>query len=219
MSELNKLTIADARDKLRVGEITSVDLTKACLEQIDGAKALGAFVHNTPELALEQAGAADQRIKSGNAPAMCGIPLGIKDLYCTKGVPSQAASRILEGFKPEYESTVTSKLFDAGSVMLGKLNMDEFAMGSSNETSVYGNAVNPWRRGNDDAALTPGGSSGGSATTVCCRDPTLCGCAGTVTCRGVSGPVDAATAGGWSATTAFAVGLGAAAGSRAGTWG
>lgn len=97
---------------------------------------------------------------------MCGIPLGIKDLFCTKGVPSQAASRILEGFRPEYESTVTSQLFDAGAVMLGKLNMDEFAMGSSNETSTYGNAVNPWRRGNDDAQLTPGGSSGGSASAV-----------------------------------------------------
>ncbi len=166
MADLNKLSIATARDKLRKGEITSVELTQDCLAQIEGAGALGAFVHNTPDLALEQAGAADQRIKAGDAPAMCGIPLGIKDLYCTKGVPTQAASRILEGFRPEYESTVTSKLFEAGSVMLGKLNMDEFAMGSSNETSVYGNAINPWRRGNDDAALTPGGSSGGSAAAV-----------------------------------------------------
>jgi aspartyl-tRNA(Asn)/glutamyl-tRNA(Gln) amidotransferase subunit A len=97
---------------------------------------------------------------------MCGIPLGIKDLFCTKGVPSQAASNILKGFLPEYESTVTQNLFDAGAVMLGKLNMDEFAMGSSNETSAYGNAVNPWRRSDDDTALTPGGSSGGSASAV-----------------------------------------------------
>ena len=95
---------------------------------------------------------------------MCGIPVGIKDLFCTKGVPSQAASRILEGFRPEYESTVTQNLFDAGAVMLGKLNMDEFAMGSSNETSVYGNVVNPWKL--DDRQLTPGGSSGGSAAAV-----------------------------------------------------
>ncbi|MBT8454565.1 MAG: Asp-tRNA(Asn)/Glu-tRNA(Gln) amidotransferase subunit GatA, partial [Alphaproteobacteria bacterium] len=124
------------------------------------------FVHNTPELALEQARAADARLAGGDAPAMCGIPLGIKDLFCTKGVPSQAASAILNGFKPEYESTVTQNLFDAGAVMLGKLNMDEFAMGSSNETSTYGNVVNPWRRGNDDTALTPGGSSGGSASAV-----------------------------------------------------
>ena len=166
MSDLNKLTIAEARDKLRGGEITSTELTSACLEQIDGAGALGAFVHHTPDLAMEQAKAADARIAAGDAPAMCGIPLGIKDLFCTKGVPSQAASAILNGFKPEYESTVSQNLFDAGSVMLGKLNMDEFAMGSSNETSVYGNVVNPWRRGNEDTALTPGGSSGGSASAV-----------------------------------------------------
>ncbi|TMV49752.1 Asp-tRNA(Asn)/Glu-tRNA(Gln) amidotransferase subunit GatA, partial [Thioclava sp. BHET1] len=163
---LNKLTIADARDALRKGEVTAVELTEACLTAIEGAGALNAFVHKTPEIAMEQARAADARLKAGDAPAMCGIPLGIKDLFCTKGVPSQAASRILEGFLPEYESTVTAKLFEAGSVMLGKLNMDEFAMGSSNETSVYGNAVNPWRRGNDATALTPGGSSGGSAAAV-----------------------------------------------------
>jgi aspartyl-tRNA(Asn)/glutamyl-tRNA(Gln) amidotransferase subunit A len=141
-------------------------LTEACLGAIDGAGALNAFVHNTPEIARDQAQAADARIKSGDAPAMCGIPLGIKDLFCTKGVPSQAASGILEGFLPEYESTVTQNLFDDGAVMLGKLNMDEFAMGSSNETSVYGNAINPWRRSADTADLTPGGSSGGSASAV-----------------------------------------------------
>ncbi|MDX8348077.1 Asp-tRNA(Asn)/Glu-tRNA(Gln) amidotransferase subunit GatA [Cognatiyoonia sp. IB215446] len=166
MSELTKLTIAEARDAMRNGDTTSAEITDACLSAIDGAGALGAFVHHTPEIAAEQAKAADARIKAGDAPDMCGIPLGIKDLFCTKGVPSQAASGILEGFKPEYESTVTTQLFDAGAVMLGKLNMDEFAMGSSNETSVYGNAVNPWRRGNDEAALTPGGSSGGSASAV-----------------------------------------------------
>ncbi|MCH2167237.1 MAG: Asp-tRNA(Asn)/Glu-tRNA(Gln) amidotransferase subunit GatA [Oceanicola sp.] len=166
MSDLNTLTIADARDALRKGETTSVALTEACLAAIEGAGALGAFVHNTPELALDRAAQADARIQTGEAPAMCGIPLGIKDLFCTEGVPSQAASRILEGFKPEYESTVSQKLRDAGSVMLGKLNMDEFAMGSSNETSFYGNAVNPWRRQNDSADLAPGGSSGGSASAV-----------------------------------------------------
>jgi aspartyl-tRNA(Asn)/glutamyl-tRNA(Gln) amidotransferase subunit A len=123
-------------------------------------------VHHTPEIALEQAKAADARIAAGDAPDMCGLPIGIKDLFCTKGVPSQAASAILEGFKPEYESTVSQNLFDAGAVMLGKLNMDEFAMGSSNETSVYGNVVNPWRRSGDEADLTPGGSSGGSASAV-----------------------------------------------------
>ncbi|WP_370283976.1 Asp-tRNA(Asn)/Glu-tRNA(Gln) amidotransferase subunit GatA [Pseudooceanicola sp.] len=165
MTELNTLKIHEARDALRKGELTSVEITEACLKQIEGAKALNAFVHDTPEIALEQARAADAR-RGADAPSLNGIPLGIKDLFCTRGVPSQAASKILEGFRPEYESTVTQNLFDAGAVMLGKLNMDEFAMGSSNETSTYGNAVNPWRRGNDETALTPGGSSGGSASAV-----------------------------------------------------
>ncbi len=166
MADLNALTIAEARDALRRREVTSVDLTEACLNAGKSATALNAVVHDTADLARAQAKAADARIAKGDAPALCGIPLGIKDLFCTRGVPSQAASRILDGFKPEYESTVTQKLFDAGAVMLGKLNMDEFAMGSSNETSVYGNAVNPWRRNGDDTALTPGGSSGGSAAAV-----------------------------------------------------
>ena len=164
MSDLNKLTISDARDKLRAGEITSVELTTACLTATKEAASLNAVVHPTPDLALEQAAAADARIAKGDAPDLCGIPLGIKDLFCTKGVASQAASGILEGFKPQYESTVTTKLFEAGAVMTGKLNMDEFAMGSSNETSVYGNAVNPWKMGGTE--LTPGGSSGGSASAV-----------------------------------------------------
>jgi len=164
MTDLTKLTIADARDALRKGDVTSAELTQACLTAIDAADALNAFVHKTPEVAKSQAEAADARLKAGDTPDLCGIPLGIKDLFCTKGVPSQAASGILAGFKPEYESTVTSQLFDAGAVMLGKLNMDEFAMGSSNETSVYGDAVNPWKV--DDRKLTPGGSSGGSAAAV-----------------------------------------------------
>ena len=162
----NTWTIAAARDALRRGEITAVDLTMSCLTAMDAGDDLNAFVHKTPDIALAQARAADVRLKAGDAPDMCGIPLGIKDLFCTKGVPSQAASNILRGFKPEYESTVTEKLFGAGAVMLGKLNMDEFAMGSSNETSCYGNVVNPWRRGNDTTPLTPGGSSGGSAAAV-----------------------------------------------------
>ena len=166
MTAWNALTIAEARDKLRAGEISSVELTEACLSAVEGAKALNAVVHDTSDIARAQAEAADARLKAGDTPDMCGIPLGIKDLFCTKGVASQAASGILNGFKPEYESTVTRQLFDAGAVMVGKLNMDEFAMGSSNETSVYGNVVNPWRRGNEDTALTPGGSSGGSAAAV-----------------------------------------------------
>ncbi len=166
MTELNKLTIAAARDALRKGEVTSAELTEACLSAIEAADALNAFVHKTPEIAHERALAADKRLKAGEAPSMCGIPVGIKDLFCTRGVPSQAASNILKNFRPEYESTVSQQLADAGAVMLGKLNMDEFAMGSSNETSCYGNVVNPWRRGNDEAPLTPGGSSGGSAAAV-----------------------------------------------------
>ena len=164
MSELNKLTIAAARDALEKGAVTSVELTAACIQAIDEADALGAWSHKTPEIALIQAEAADKRIRSGEAASLTGIPLGIKDLFATRGVATQAASRILEGFRPEYESTVTQNLFDAGAVMLGKLNMDEFAMGSSTETSVYGNAVNPWKV--DDRLLTPGGSSGGSASAV-----------------------------------------------------
>ena len=166
MSDLNKLTIAEARDGLRAGDVTAVELTEACLDAVEGAKALNAVVHDTADLAREQAKAADAMLAKGDAPDMCGIPLGIKDLFCTKGVNSQAASAILNNFKPQYESTVTTKLFGDGAVMLGKLNMDEFAMGSSNETSTYGNVINPWRRGNDTADLTPGGSSGGSASAV-----------------------------------------------------
>jgi aspartyl-tRNA(Asn)/glutamyl-tRNA(Gln) amidotransferase subunit A len=164
MTQANELTIAAARDALRSGDLTATDLTMACLTAMDAGDGLNAFVHKTADIALTQARAADQRLKSGEAPSMCGIPLGIKDLFCTRGVPSQAGSNILRGFRPEYESTVTAKLFDAGAVMLGKLNMDEFAMGSSNETSCYGNAVNPWKV--DDRHLTPGGSSGGSAAAV-----------------------------------------------------
>jgi aspartyl-tRNA(Asn)/glutamyl-tRNA(Gln) amidotransferase subunit A len=162
----NGLTIAAARDALRARDISAVDLTMACLTAMDAGDDLNAFVHKTPEIALTQARAADQRLAAGAAPAICGIPLGIKDLFCTRGVASQAGSNILRGFRPEYESTVTQQLFDGGAVMLGKLNMDEFAMGSSNETSCYGNVVNPWRRAGDDTALTPGGSSGGSAAAV-----------------------------------------------------
>ena len=166
MTELNTLTISEARDGLRSGTFCAAELAEACLSAIEDAGALNAFVHRTPDIALKQAEEADRRIKAGDAPSMCGIPIGVKDLFCTKGAPSQAGSAILEGFVPDYESTVTRRLFDDGAVMLGKLNMDEFAMGSSNETSVYGNAVNPWRRKGDDAPLAPGGSSGGSASAV-----------------------------------------------------
>lgn len=166
MTDLNKLTIADARDKLRAKEFSAVELTEQYIAAVEGADALNAYSTKTPEIALSQAKAADERLAKGDAPDMCGIPLGIKDLFCTKGVQTQAASHILDGFKPEYESTITTQLWDRGAVMLGKLNMDEFAMGSSNETSYYGPAISPWKRGNEDTQLTPGGSSGGSASSV-----------------------------------------------------
>lgn len=164
MDAYNTWTIAEARDKLKARAITSEEITLSCISAIDDADALGAFVHKTPEKAVDQARSADLILKQGDAPSLCGIPLGIKDLFACEGVPTQAASKILNGFKPEYESTVTQKLKNAGAVTLGKVNMDEFAMGSSNETSVYGNAVNPWKF--SDKALTPGGSSGGSASAV-----------------------------------------------------
>ena len=164
MDAYNTWTIAEARDKLKAREITSEEITLSCISAIDDADALGAFVHKTPDEAVDQARSADLFLKQGDAPSLCGIPLGIKDLFACEGVPTQAASKILNGFKPEYESTVTQNLKNAGAVTLGKVNMDEFAMGSSNETSVYGNAVNPWKR--SDKALTPGGSSGGSASAV-----------------------------------------------------
>ncbi|MEM9780535.1 MAG: amidase, partial [Pseudomonadota bacterium] len=167
MTALNTLKIAEARDALRKGEFTAVELTESCLAAAEASAPLNAYIAHTPDLARTQAAAADTRLASGDAPAMCGIPLGIKDLFATKDVQTQAASAILNGFKPPYESTVTQNLWDAGAVMLGKLNMDEFAMGSSNETSTYGPVVNPWRRrdgGNTD--LSPGGSSGGSAASV-----------------------------------------------------
>jgi len=160
----NSLTITQARDALRRGDLSAVDLTMACLVAMDAGDGLNAFVHKTPEIALQQARAADARIAGGDVPSMCGIPLGIKDLFCTRGVPAQAGSNILRGFRPEYDSTVTARLFAAGAVMLGKLNMDEFAMGSSTETSCYGPAVNPWKV--DSRQLSPGGSSGGSAAAV-----------------------------------------------------
>jgi aspartyl-tRNA(Asn)/glutamyl-tRNA(Gln) amidotransferase subunit A len=164
MAKLNKLTLSEARDLLRKKELTSLELTQSCLTAIEEGAKLNAFVHGTADIALDRARAADARLATGDAPNMCGLPIGVKDLFCTKGAPSQAASKILDGFVPEYESTVSQKLADAGAVMLGKLNMDEFAMGSSNETSVYGNAINPWR--DQQTELTPGGSSGGSAAAV-----------------------------------------------------
>ncbi len=167
MTELTALTISEIRDGLAGRDFSSLDLTNAYLQAIDAANdRLNAYVTVTHDKAREMAAASDKRIADGSAGTLEGVPLGIKDLYCTKGVHSQACSHILDGFEPTYESTVTANLWDAGAVMLGKLNMDEFAMGSSNETSHYGPVVNPWRASNSNADLVPGGSSGGSATAV-----------------------------------------------------
>jgi aspartyl-tRNA(Asn)/glutamyl-tRNA(Gln) amidotransferase subunit A len=160
------LTIAEARDRLRAGTLGAVELTEASLAAAEAAAPLNAFSALTPEKARYQAGLAHARLQAGDAPDLCGVPLGIKDLFCVEDVPAQAASRILEGFLPPYESTVTRQLWESGAVCIGKLNMDEFAMGSSNETSVYGPAVSPWRRAGENRGLTPGGSSGGSAAAV-----------------------------------------------------
>ena len=166
MTSLTALTIAEARTKLRAKEFSALELTEAYLKAIEAAKSLNAYIVTTPEQARDMAKASDAKLAQGQGGPLEGIPLGIKDLFATKGVHTQACSHILDGFKPGYESTVTQNLWDAGAVMLGKLNMDEFAMGSSNETSYYGPVVNPWRRKNSNAALVPGGSSGGSATAV-----------------------------------------------------
>ena len=167
MSELTNLTLKTALDGLRSKAFSSVEITRAHIAAVEAARPLNAFVLETPDKALEMAAAADARIDSGEAGRLEGAPLGIKDLFCTKGVRSTACSRILGNFIPEYESTVTANLFGDGAVMLGKLNLDEFAMGSSNETSAFGNVINPWKSASGgNKALTPGGSSGGSAAAV-----------------------------------------------------
>ncbi|WP_346914224.1 Asp-tRNA(Asn)/Glu-tRNA(Gln) amidotransferase subunit GatA [uncultured Roseibium sp.] len=170
MTDLTKLTIAEAREGLKNKDYTSSELTEAFLTNIEAANpSLNAYVAVTADKAREMAKASDEKLAKGEGGALEGIPLGIKDLFATKGVHTQACSHILDGFKPVYESTVTSNLWADGAVMLGKLNMDEFAMGSSNETSYYGNVVNPWRKDGSNAALVPGGSSGGSAASVAAR--------------------------------------------------
>ncbi|MEP0521710.1 MAG: Asp-tRNA(Asn)/Glu-tRNA(Gln) amidotransferase subunit GatA [Hyphomicrobiales bacterium] len=167
MSELTKLTISEAREKLTTKDITSAELTESYVSAIEAANdSLNAYVATTFDKARKMAKASDARIAAGEAGPLEGIPLGIKDLFCTEGVHSQACSHILDGFKPRYESTVTDNLWADGAVMLGKLNMDEFAMGSSNETSYYGAVTNPWQANGSNEPLVPGGSSGGSASAV-----------------------------------------------------
>ena len=183
MTDLTSLTLAEARDRLRSRAISSAEITRAHLEAMEKGSALNAYVATTPEKAMQMAAASDARIARDEAGPLEGLPVGVKDLYATEGVHTQACSHILDGFKPPYESTVTANLWRDGAVMLGKLNMDEFAMGSSNETSYYGPVASPWLPPNWNAdkaraalgdpkkkgLLTPGGSSGGSAAAVAAR--------------------------------------------------
>src|SRR5262245_35064185 len=169
MAELTDLTIAGARDGLKARKFSAREIARAHLDAMERARDLNAFITETPDVALKMADAADARLKDGGSRALEGVPLAIKDLFCTEGVLTTAGSHILDGFKPHYESTVTANLWRAGAVMLGKLNMDEFAMGSSNTTSYYGPVKNPWQRRGDSKPLVPGGSSGGSAAAVAAR--------------------------------------------------
>src|SRR6185437_1206489 len=166
---LTDLTIAEARTGLKKRSFSARELTAAHLAAVEAARPLNAFLVETPERALSMAEASDARLARGEPRAMEGMPLAIKDLFCTEGVLTTAGSRILEGFRPPYESTVTANLWQAGAVMLGKVNMDEFAMGSANITCAHGPVESPWRRHGDNRPLVPGGSSGGSAAAVAAR--------------------------------------------------
>ena len=169
MTSLTDLSLAAMRDGLAARDFSARELVSEHVAAVEAARALNAFITETPELALTAADAADVALRQGSAGLLAGIPLGIKDLFCTRGVQSTAASAILKGFTPRYESTVTGKLFEAGAAMLGKLNLDEFAMGSSNETSAFGPVISPWRATGSEARLVPGGSSGGSSAAVAAR--------------------------------------------------
>jgi aspartyl-tRNA(Asn)/glutamyl-tRNA(Gln) amidotransferase subunit A len=170
MTELTNLTVAQIRDGHRAGDFSAVEVAEAFSANVAGAKALNAFIVETPEHALAAAKTADADRAAGTLKPLSGVPIGMKDLFCTHGVQTTAASHMLEGFVPRYESTVSQKLWDAGAGMLGKLNLDQFAMGSSNETSYFGNVISPWKRKDGgNAALAPGGSSGGSSTAIAAR--------------------------------------------------
>ena len=167
MSSMHDFTLASARDALKARKISAVELTNAhlnAIERLDGR--LNSFITRTPDQARAAAKAADEVLAKGEGGPLTGIPLGIKDLFCTNGVRTTAASKILGNFVPPYERTVTSNLLRDGAVFLGKLNLDEFAMGSANLTSAFGPVENPWKRNGSDAKLVPGGSSGGSAAAV-----------------------------------------------------
>ena len=170
MSELTNLTVAQIRDGHRAGDFSAVEVAEAFNANVAGAKALNAFIVETPDHAIAAAKQADADRASGTLKPLSAVPIGMKDLFATHGVQTTAASHMLEGFVPRYESTVSQKLWDAGCGMLGKLNLDQFAMGSSNETSYFGNVISPWRRKDGgNAALAPGGSSGGSSAAIAAR--------------------------------------------------
>ncbi len=170
MTDLTNLTVAEIRDGHRAGDFSAVEVAEAFNANVAGAKALNAFIVETPEHALAAAKQADADRSAGSLKPLSGVPIGMKDLFATNGVQTTAASHMLEGFVPRYESTVSQKLWDAGCGMLGKLNLDQFAMGSSNETSYFGNVISPWRRNDGgNAALAPGGSSGGSSSAIAAR--------------------------------------------------
>ena len=166
MTSLTSLDLVAARDGLTKGDFTAVELTEAHIRAMDEKRGLNAFITEVPDLAIDRAKLSDNNLQKGQASALEGIPLGIKDLFCTEGILTTAASHILDGFIPPYESTVTSKLKDAGAIFVGKTNLDEFAMGSSNETSYYGVVTNPWKSVDPTKPRVPGGSSGGSAAAV-----------------------------------------------------
>ena len=171
MTDFSRLGVAAIRDGVADGAFKAVEVAEALNARVSAAKALNAFILETPEKAIEAAQAVDADRAAGKPLGkMAGVPIGMKDLFCTEGVQTTAASHILEGFVPTYESTVSANLWKAGAGMLGKLNMDQFAMGSSNETSYFGNVISPWRRNDGgNAALAPGGSSGGSSSAIAAR--------------------------------------------------
>lgn len=169
MTRLTDLGVTDLRDGIAKGDFSAKEVAESFLTATNEAEKLNAFITLTPDHALKQAEKADKDRASGQLKPLSGVPLGIKDLFCTNGYRTTAASKIIDNFVPPYESTITEKLFSAGAGMVGKLNLDQFAMGSSNETSAFGNVISPWRQKGDDTALTPGGSSGGSAAAVAAK--------------------------------------------------
>ncbi|MCK5659012.1 MAG: Asp-tRNA(Asn)/Glu-tRNA(Gln) amidotransferase subunit GatA, partial [Alphaproteobacteria bacterium] len=169
MTSLTKLTIKQALAGLKKKEFTATELTEAHIKVTEASRNLNCYITETFDIARKQAASSDARYAKGDNLLLDGIPIAMKDLFCTVGVQTTAASKILKEFKPVYESTVSGNMFRDGVVMLGKANCDEFAMGSSNMTSAYGNVINPWKRKSDDKPLVPGGSSGGSAAAVAAR--------------------------------------------------